>query len=158
MVTQLDEGMIHLAGLMEKKNQRNIASIPGAGAAGALGAGVVAFLKGTLKSGIETVLDCVGFDELLNGTDMVFTGEGQIDRQSLGGKAVIGIARRAEKRQVPVTAVVGSIGNGAEQAYDMGVSAIFSINRRAEAFETSQYKTKENFRATMEAIVRLLEI
>ena len=124
--------------------------------AGAFGAGVVAFLGGALKSGIETVLDCVGFDELLRQTDLVFTGEGQLDSQSLRGKVVIGIARRAAAQKVPVIAVVGSIGEGAEGAYDLGVTSVLSINRRAEDFSVSRHKTKENFSATMDSIVRLL--
>ena len=156
MVAMLDDGLRHLADVMRVQSGRDIASIPGAGAAGAFGAGVVAFLGGSLKSGIETVLDCVRFDELLRGTDMVFTGEGQLDSQSLRGKVVIGIARRAAAQGVPVTAVVGSIGDGAEGAYELGVTSVFSINRRAEDFSVSRYRTKENFTATMDAIMRLL--
>ena len=156
MVAQLDEGLRSLAAVMEKKSGIDIAAIPGAGAAGAFGAGIVAFMGGQLKSGIETVLDCVGFDGLLKETDMVFTGEGQLDSQSLRGKVVIGIARRASVQNVPVVAVVGSVGEGAEQAYEMGVSSVFSINRRAEDFSVSRHKTKENFVATMDAIIRLL--
>ena len=132
--------------------------MPGAGAAGAFGAGIVAFLGGKLQSGIETVLECVRFDELLEGADMVFTGEGQMDSQSLHGKAVIGIAGRAAKKHVPVTVIVGSVGDGAEGGYEMGVSAIFSINRRAESFDISRGKTRQNFEATMDAIVRLLAL
>ena len=116
----------------------------------------MAFTGGQLKSGIETVLDCVRFDDLLRDTDMVFTGEGQLDSQSLRGKVVIGIARRAAAQQVPVTAIVGSVGEGAEGAYDLGVTSVFSINRRAEDFSVSRHKTKENFTATMDAIIRLL--
>lgn len=156
MVQDLDDGLRHLADVMQRNSGLHVADIPGAGAAGAFGAGVVAFLSGNLKSGIETVLDCVGFDELLGETDMVFTGEGQLDSQSLRGKVVIGIARRAAAQHVPVVAVVGSVGDGAEGAYDLGVTSVFSINRRAEDFSVSRHKTKENFTATMDAIVRLL--
>ncbi len=156
MVEQLDEGLRALASVMQKKSGIDVAAIPGAGAAGAFGAGIVAFMGGQLKSGIETVLDCVAFDELLGDTDLVFTGEGQLDSQSLRGKVVIGIARRAAAQNVPVVAVVGSVGDGAEKAYEMGVTSVFSINRRAEDFALSRYKTKENFIATMDAIIRLL--
>ncbi len=156
MVEQLDDGLRHLADVMQRQSGVDIASIPGAGAAGAFGAGIVAFTGGQLKSGIETVLDCVRFDDLLRDTDMVFTGEGQLDSQSLRGKVVIGIARRAAAQQVPVTAIVGSVGEGAEGAYDLGVTSVFSINRRAEDFSVSRHKTKENFTATMDAIIRLL--
>ena len=156
MVAQLDQGLRHLAEVICRQTGRDVNEVPGAGAAGAFGAGVVAFLGGALKSGIETVLDCVGFDELLRQTDLVFTGEGQLDSQSLRGKVVIGIARRAAAQKVPVIAVVGSIGEGAEGAYDLGVTSVLSINRRAEDFSVSRHKTKENFSATMDSIVRLL--
>lgn len=156
MVASLDDGLRSLAAVMQRQCGQDIAAIPGAGAAGAFGAGIVAFMGGQLKSGIETVLDCVGFDELLCDTDMVFTGEGQLDSQSLRGKVVIGIARRAAAQKVPVTAIVGSVGEGAEGAYELGVTSVFSINRRAEDFSVSRHKTKDNFIATMDAIIRLL--
>ena len=156
MVAQLDENLRALSKVMEQQSGRAIALIPGAGAAGAFGAGVVAFLDGELRSGIETVLDCVQFDTLLQETDLVFTGEGQLDSQSLRGKVVIGVSHRAKRQNVPVVAVVGSIGEGAEAAYEEGVTSAFSINRRAEDFSVSRHKTQENFTATMDAIVRLL--
>lgn len=156
MVAQLDANLQQLALVMERQTGRNIAAIPGAGAAGAFGAGVVAFLGGELRSGIETVLDCVRFNELLADTDLVFTGEGQLDGQSLRGKVIIGVARRAKQQNVPVVAVVGAIDNGAEGAYAEGVTSVFSINRRAEDFSVSRHKTKANFTATMDSIVRLL--
>lgn len=156
MVAQLDENLRCLAAVMERQCGRDIAAIPGAGAAGAFGAGVVAFLGGELRSGIETVLDCVRFDALLENTDMIFTGEGQLDSQSLRGKVVIGVARRAKSKHVPVIAVVGAIGEGAEGAYNEGVTSVFSINRRAEDFSVSCDKTKENFTGTMDSILRLL--
>ena len=156
MVAQLDENLRALSKVMEQQSGRAIALIPGAGAAGAFGAGVVAFLEGELRSGIETVLDCVQFDTLLQETDLVFTGEGQLDSQSLRGKVVIGVSHRAKRQNVPVVAVVGSIGEGAEAAYEEGVTSAFSINRRAEDFSVSRHKTQENFAATMDSIVRLL--
>ena len=94
---------------------------------------------------------------MLEGTDLVFTGEGRIDSQSLDGKVISGIAQRAKKQNVPVVCVVGSVGDGIEGAYDMGVSAIFSINQKAEAFETARYKSAQNLKATMENILRLIK-
>lgn len=156
MVTRLDDNLQHLAAIMQRQSGRDIAAIPGAGAAGAFGAGIVAFLGGELRSGIETVLDCVDFDALLNNTDLVFTGEGQLDSQSLRGKVIAGVARRAAVKAVPVVAVVGAVGEGAEEAFSLGVTAVFSINRRAEDFSVSRYRTRENFSATMDNILRLL--
>jgi glycerate kinase len=154
MVKLLDDNLKAFAQLAKNCRGRDISELPGAGAAGGLGAGTVVFLKAELKSGIETILELVHFDELLQDTDMVFTGEGKIDHQSLRGKAVIGIARHAAKKQVPVTAVVGSIGEGAEEAYELGVSSIFSINRSPMEFEQSKSFSDINLRKTMDSIIR----
>lgn len=120
-----------------------------------MGAGCVAFLNGTLKAGIETVLELVGFDEMLDGADVVFTGEGKIDSQSLRGKVIMGVASHGKKKGVPVVAVVGAIGEGAEEIYQYGVTSIFSINRTPEDFSVSRYKSEENLERTMESILRL---
>ena len=154
MVKELDSQLIYLSELIQKDLGTDVSRMEGAGAAGALGAGIVAFMGGKLKSGIQTVLDMIHFEELAAGADMVFTGEGRIDSQSLGGKVVIGIAERAKRLGVPVTAVVGSIGDGAEGAYELGVNAIFSINRTAEDFSVSRYKSKENLTGTVDSLIR----
>ncbi|MFA9464278.1 MAG: glycerate kinase [Velocimicrobium sp.] len=156
MVKLLDKNLESLSNTIETCLGRDVSKIPGAGAAGAMGAGIVAFLGGSLKSGIDTVLDIVDFNELLNDTDIVFTGEGKIDSQSIRGKVVIGIAKRAKKKNIPVITVVGAIGEGAEKAYDLGVSAIFSINRTATAFEEARHHSKENLAGTMDSIIRTL--
>lgn len=158
MVEKLDKGLRHLSDVIRKDLHMDVSDIPGSGAAGGMGAGVTAFLGGKLRPGIQAVLDMVQFDSLLEGTDLVLTGEGRIDSQSLRGKVVIGVAGRAKKKGVPVLAVVGSIGEGAEGAYDLGVTAMFSINRKAEDFSVSRYHAKENLSATMEDICRFYEI
>ena len=157
MVRRLDEALQQFAQTLKTALGADVADVPGAGAAGGMGAGVLALLGGQLRSGIDTVLDLVGYDRMLEGADMVFTGEGRIDRQSLNGKVIDGVARRARTAGVPVTCVVGSIGEGAQTAYEAGVSAIFSINRRAESFETARYKSRENLAATMEDILRFAQ-
>jgi glycerate kinase len=133
---------------------RDVSEMPGGGAAGGMGAGVHLFFGATLQSGIETVLDTVRFEEKLCGADMVFTGEGRIDSQSLRGKVVIGVARRAATASVPVVAVVGEIGGGASGAYEQGVTAIFSINTRAMAYGESRHRAGENLAVTMENLLR----
>ncbi|MEG0832624.1 MAG: glycerate kinase [Oscillospiraceae bacterium] len=157
MTRALDRNLQTFAGTIKAALGVEVASLKGAGAAGGAGAGVVAFLGGELRSGIDTVLELVHFDRELEGTDIVFTGEGRLDGQSLDGKAIVGIARRAAKKSVPVIAVVGAIGNDACKIYSQGVSAIFSINTCAEAFETSRFKTKENLRTVFDNILRLYD-
>lgn len=155
MVRILDDNLRAFSELAANYCGRDISQMPGAGAAGGLGAGAVVFLNAELKSGIETILDLVHFDELLDDADMVFTGEGKIDSQSLRGKVVIGVAGRAAKKGVPVTVVVGSIGEGAEEAYNRGVTSIFSINRTPMEFEKSKALSDINLSKTMDSIVRL---
>lgn len=153
-VRKLEDNMKCLGKYLEQFFKCKIMNIPGAGAAGGMGAGIKVFMQGQLMSGIDLVLDLVNFDTELEDTDLVITGEGKIDSQSLEGKAVIGISKRAEKKKVPVVAIVGSIGKGAEKAYAMGVSSMFSINRQAQDFKISQYFSKENLEATVGDILR----
>jgi glycerate kinase len=132
--------------------------MPGAGAAGGAGAGVVAFLGGELKPGIETVLDVVKFDSLLDNADVVFTGEGKIDTQSLRGKVVIGIAKRAKRKGIPVIAVVGDIGDGISEVYDLGVTAVVSISRSVLPLDEVLKRSESNLRDTMHTIAQLLKL
>ena len=107
-VLELDAGLRHLARLIHIPSERDLASIPGAGAAGGLGFGLMAFANATLKPGIELVLEAVRFRERLMNCDLCLTGEGKLDEQSLAGKACIGIARLANTEQVPTIALVGA--------------------------------------------------
>ena len=154
MVELLDAGLAHLADVVERCTGRDIRQLHGAGAAGGMGGGMVAFFGSTLQMGIETVLDTVGFDKLLEGADMVFSGEGKLDAQSLLGKVVIGVARRAKRAGVPLVAVVGDIGDNIEAAYDMGVSAVFSINRVAVPFREAKPRSKSDLALTMDNLMR----
>ncbi len=106
--------------------------------------------------GIETVLDTVSFNSLLNGADLVFSGEGKIDFQSLRGKVVIGVARRTKKMGVPLIAVVGDIGDNIEDIYNEGVSAVFSINRVAVPFSEAKLRSKSDLALTMDNIMRFI--
>ena len=158
MVEALDAKMKHLARLMRTQLKCDLENTPGSGAAGAMGAGCEAFFHAKLKSGIDTVLDTTHFEDLAADADFIFTGEGRLDSQSLQGKVVIGISRRAQALNVPVIAIVGgAIDKGLEPGYAMGLSAVFSINRLPEDFSVSRYKSKENLTATAENIFRLIK-
>ena len=157
MAARLDDGLRHLDAAFQQDLGLHLADLPGAGAAGGMGAGSIAFLGGTLRSGIEAVLDAVDFDRRLDGADLVITGEGRIDAQSVQGKVISGIARRTAPRNIPLVAIVGGIGPGAEAAYDLGVTAMFSINRAAESFAESAPKSAENYRRTLSDLLRLIK-
>lgn len=158
MVKMLDNNLRALSEKIKKNLNKDVSNIKGSGAAGALGAGVCAFFNGELKSGIEIILDLIDFDNLISDADIIFTGEGQIDSQSLNGKVVIGISKRAKKQNIPVIVLVGSIGEGAEKTYDEGVSAIFSINQKAEDYSTSRFKAKENLEKTIDSLLRYYDV
>lgn len=157
MVEVLDKGLHHLQEVIQNSLKIDVSVLKGAGAAGGMGAGMVAFLGSKLQMGIETVLDVVGFEELLEGTDLVFTGEGKIDAQSLSGKVVMGVAKRAKSKGVPVMVLVGAIGEGIEPIYDEGVTAIFSINRAPIPFEEARYQSVENLYFMMKNVMKMIE-
>jgi glycerate kinase len=158
MVQQLDKGIKHLSERIKKDLGKDLAQVPGTGAAGAMGAGMMAFFDSGLKMGIETVLDTVNFNSVISDAGMVLTGEGKIDQQSLRGKVVIGVARRAKEQNVPVIVIAGGADTGIEEAYNMGVSSIFTINRLPEAFGTSRFKSAENLAFALDNILRLIKI
>lgn len=134
---------------------RSLAGVPGAGAAGGLGAAVLA-LGGALTPGIDAVLDRAGFDEALRDCDVVVTGEGMMDGQTAGGKAPLGVARRARAAGVPVVAVVGGRADDLDAVYEQGVDLVLSTVRRpmdlSHALDPSQ--TRANLCTAGEAAIR----
>ncbi|MCK9252743.1 MAG: glycerate kinase [Clostridiales bacterium] len=157
MVTRLDAGLAHLADIARRDLGREIRDLPGAGAAGGMGGGMVAFFGSSLEMGIEAVLNQVSFDQLAADADLVLSGEGKIDSQSLRGKVVIGVARRTRRLNVPLIAVVGDIGDRIESAYEEGVSAIFSINRVAVPFSEARHRAQSDLALTVDNLFRLFQ-
>lgn len=156
-VRLLDEGLLHLANAIKQNLCADVAAIPGTGAAGAMGAGMVAFFGAQLQMGIETVLDTVHFSKITKDADLVITGEGKLDSQSLRGKVVIGVAKRAQDAGIPVIALVGGVESDISDAYKKGVTAIFPINRLPEDFSISKEKSAENLAATAQDVLRLVK-
>lgn len=154
MVKRLDAELKALSEILYNTTGTDVSSLKGGGAAGGLGAGLAALTNATLQSGIQTLLDLAGFDEMVKDSDLIFTGEGKIDAQSLRGKVVIGVAGRAKLKKIPVIAVVGAVGEDVQDAYDLGISAIFSINQQPVSFEQSRYHSHENLAKTMDNIIR----
>ena len=155
-VRELDRQLRTLDKTFRRELNASVAMLPGAGAAGAFGAGCVALLGAELRRGIEVVLDVVGFDALLADADLVITGEGRIDAQSTHGKVVGGVARRAHARGVPVFAIVGDVGDDAYGAYDAGVSAIFSINRLAVPRDEAKARSHIDYTHTLDDLLRCI--
>lgn len=153
---ELEAGMRLFAKVLESHFGVPVAQRPGAGAAGGMGAAVVTMLRGSLKSGIETLLDAARFDELLAGADLVITGEGRIDAQSAHGKVPMGVGLRCLRAGVPCIALCGSVGPGAEEVYACGITAVFSSLRDAGPFEEIRPHSGENLAFLTDSVLRLL--
>lgn len=123
----LDENLTHYANVIKFDLNIDIANVPGAGAAGGTGAALMAFMNGKLEHGISLILDTLGMEAFIRKADLVFTGEGKIDEQTLYGKTISGIAKMAKKHDVPVIVITGKMGENIGGIYDLGVHAIYSI-------------------------------
>ena len=156
MVRLLDDELRALDQTIQRELSVSVAEQPGSGAAGAMGAGALAFFGARLQPGIETVLDTVRFEKRAVGADFVITGEGRLDSQSLRGKVVIGVARRAKRLGIPVVAIVGDIGDDIDEAYAAGVTAVFSTNRVAVPFSEASIRSKRDYRAAVNNLLRLI--
>lgn len=126
MVAALDKGLQHLAQVIRQTTGRDIATLPGAGAAGGMGGTLSALLNAELKPGIDLLLDLTDFDKLIEGADLIITGEGKSDRQTVMGKVPSGILKRARRQGIPVILVSGSI-EDADILNQAGFRAAFSI-------------------------------
>jgi len=127
LVEELEANLAHFYGLLAETLGIDVRERPGGGAAGGLGAGLMAFLNGQPRSGIDLVLEYLDLPERLKGVDLVITAEGRMDSQTLGGKGPIGLARRSMELGVPTIALVGSMGDGEEELHDAGITAVFPI-------------------------------
>lgn len=156
MVLFLDESLAHFEKIIFRDVGIEVGQLKGAGSAGGLGAGMVAFLGCKLQKGIDIVLDTVHFDELICGADFIFTGEGKIDHQSLRGKVIAGVAQRAKPQNVPVVAVVGDVGDGIAEIYQRGVNSILSINNLAIPFQQARLRSKADLEFTFDNLLRLI--
>ena len=157
-VKSLDAGLRHFGDVIRSQYGLDVSRMPGAGAAGGMGAGCVALLGGMIQSGIDAVLDVTGFDRQLEGADLVITGEGRIDSQSADGKVISGVARRTRAKGVPLIAIAGGIADSAGAVYDIGVSAMFSTDRAALPVDMLGARSPGDYEATLSDIMSLIAI
>ena len=158
MIEILDQNLSHYAEVIKEQLGKDVISKAGAGAAGGLGAGLMAFLDVKLKSGIEMVIEYANLEEKVRDADMVWTGEGSIYFQTQYGKTPLGVAMIAKKYNKPVIALAGRVGNDIDVLYDKGIDAIFGIMRGVTSIEEALVKGPENVEKTSENIIRLLNI
>ena len=154
MVRRLDDGLRQLAALLERDVGRDVLNLPGGGAAGGFGAGAAAFFASPLQMGIDVVLALTDFDRRAADAALVITGEGRLDSQSLRGKVVVGVARRARALGVPVAALVGGSDTDVAAVYGEGVSGVFPINPLPQPFCEVREHCRENLRFTAENLMR----
>lgn len=152
----LEEGMVRYAALLKEKTGIDPDQIPGSGAAGGLGAAFCVFLKAAMKSGIDTVLDLVHFDDKLEGVDLVVTGEGRMDWQSAFGKVPSGIGARCKAKGIPVAAIVGGMGERAETIFDYGVDTIITTINGAMDIEEALERSEELYSSAADRMFRML--
>ncbi|RRJ62664.1 glycerate kinase [Paenibacillus oralis] len=158
MVRQLDAGLAHYADIAKRQLGKDVRDIPGAGAAGGLGAGLLIFTQAVLRKGIEIVIEYTGLKQKVAAADVVFTGEGGIDFQTKFGKTPYGVAKAAKEAGKKVIAVAGYIGEGIEALYEEGIDAVFGIVPGAGELEKLLAEGPQNVERTCENIARVLKL
>ena len=156
-VRQLDQALAHLAEVFERELGKRVSDIPGAGAAGGTGAGLIAFLDARLTPGAALVVDASGFDDALKGADLVITGEGRVDAQTAYGKAPGEVAKRAKAARIPVLLMAGSKGSGWEALSELGVTAVVTLDEEGDNLQelmqdAGQMLTRAVVRACQERV------
>ena len=156
VVQELDAALANYALVVARDLGRDVSEQPGAGAAGGLGAGLMAFTGAALQSGIDMVCEVLGFDALLEGADLVITGEGRADHSTIFNKAPVGVARHAQAHGVPTVLLAGGLGPGYEELYDHALAAVVCISDRPMSFDVSLSRTAELLESAAERTMRLL--
>jgi glycerate kinase len=158
MVAELDSALAVLARVAMAVTGRDIASSPGAGAAGGLGAGLLFFTPASLRPGVSIVLETTGFETLMRGVDLVLTGEGRTDFQTAMGKAPVGVAEVARRHGVPVICLSGGLGDGADEVLDHGIDALVSTVPQPMTLEACMGQGATLVEAAAARVCRLLKV
>lgn len=158
MVERLDRHLANFAELVRRDLGQEIASTPGSGAAGGMGAALMAFLQAELRPGATIVIEHIELERLVRDADLVVTGEGRIDAQSGFGKAPVGIAEVAERHGVPVIALGGSLGDGVEDVFEKGIAAVFSVVKGPCTLDAALTDAAENIRAASRNVAAVIDM
>ncbi|NBI13620.1 glycerate kinase [[Haemophilus] felis] len=158
MVQQLDNALAHFADKVQQQLGLNIADHAGAGAAGGMGGGLLLLPKVRLKSGVQIVVQATKLAEKIQTADLVITGEGRMDAQSIAGKTPVGVAKVAKQFGKPVIAIVGSLRADYPVVYQHGIDAVFPIIREIKDLNETLQAGRENLISTAENVARLLKI
>ena len=153
-VEQLESGLTNLARVIETDLGKDVRDLVGGGAAGGLGAGLYAFLGAELRRGVDVILDLVALDEKLEGSDLVLTGEGRIDFQTVFGKAPAGVARHAKKKGIPCIAIAGSVGENLGELHERGIDAVFSLCSGPMSLQEAMAQAEVSIARSTEQVLR----
>jgi glycerate kinase len=156
MIEKMDQNLCKLAAIIRRDLNIDIEHIPGAGSAGGLGAGLMAFCGAELKSGIDIVLDFLDFNQKIKGADLVITGEGMFDHQTLMNKAPIGVARRAKAQGIKVIGIAAVFSDKADILLENGFDAIFSVVSKLCSLDEALKSTEKNLLTLSKSIARLI--
>lgn len=157
-VQELDENLKHFAEVIHRDLKQEIAEIPGAGAAGGVGGALLAFLDAELRNGGEVIVEKVHLEEAIKEADLVLTGEGGINHQTIYGKTPIVVAQVAKKYELPVIAIAGSLSEDYEEVYEQGIDAVFSIIPQVTDLEMTLAEGFQNIVATARNIAKTIEL
>jgi glycerate kinase len=157
-VELLDKYLEHFASIVKRDLGKDVKETPGAGAAGGLGAGLMAFLNAKLRSGIDIVISASNLRKRMEGADLVITGEGQLDEQTAYGKTPTGVSKVAEQMGIPVLAIAGGIKPGAKTSYDKGIDAMMSIAPGPISLQEAIARAFELIADTTERAARIIKI
>ena len=157
ILDELEIGMQNYRDVLRSQFGIDMDAVSGAGAAGGLGAALMVFLNGKLKSGIETVLDLVEFDKKLEGVSLVVTGEGSTDWQSVFGKVMQGVGVHCRRRHVPAVAIVGSMGKGAEDIFAHGIDSIITTVNGIMTLEEALERADELYLGAARRMFRMIK-
>jgi len=156
MVRTLDHSLNHFGEIILKQKGIEVRTIPGGGAAGGIGAALVTFLNATIHSGIELIMKEVQFEQKIVGADLIFTGEGKLDHQTLSGKVIMGVSKMAQKHNIPVVALCGQLEINENALQQLGILSAFSVIKGPCTLDTAFEKTAEWTTDTVEKIMRLI--
>ena len=158
MVTELDLALQKYAAVAKAATDKDIASYPGAGAAGGLGAGLLLFTNAELKPGVQIILETVDFEHLVKQADLVITGEGSTDFQTAFGKAPVGVAKIAQQYQVPVVCLSGGLGHGCEDILQQGITGLMSIVPQPMSLEECMSSAPNLLQTATARLCRLISV
>lgn len=158
MIKELDAALSHFADIVVRDIGVEVSDVAGAGAAGGLGGGLIAFVGGQLRAGVDIVLDTVGLDDYLTNCNLVITGEGSMDHSTIYNKAPVGVAARAKRLGIPVVGISGSLGSGFQDVHDHGIDALSAITSGPMTLDEASQRAGELIADATEQVIRLMSV